>query len=391
MAIATTSSGSDSTQLNPAWAPSLSSVDGQNEQSFSTSTTNGQSVNLTSANQKTDSLDTGSTQALSDSQSVDNDDAQTEKTSQDSDFSSQSADWIDRFQSWSELGEAQSTIADTQASVSDLQQTYRQLQQVGQQLNQANSQMSNLSSRLQQLDQSLQQSGNLDTQLQPNVLTGDTTQQSYTLSSVDLLSSKPSDEQLRIYFPSSRSGVSVSISANASGQQVVDSLNDSLQKEGVQASLNSQGQLTLSADSENARKLNQPILMSGQGIRVPAGNAVTVKLTAQQSTLGQLASSLGSASTPQQKQAIQQQIQSLQQQIQQTVQQLRSYQQQVVQDSQDLVAQSGSTQTSSTELMSAYQTVRQALAQNDYSSTATTLQAQASVSRQTVVALLSTS
>jgi HAMP domain-containing protein len=300
---------------------------------------------------------------------------------------SNTAEWVARFQNWSMLGEAQATVAETQASEVALVQTYRQLSQLKNQLGQDSSQAGALSQRLRQLDQSLQQQSSLDSQLQPTVWSDSGSSQSYVLDKVDLLSAKSSNEQVRIYFPSSRSGATVALPAGSSGQTVADSLDQALQKEGIQVTLSDGGQLSFSASEGNERKLSEPILMSGQGVRVPAGNAVTVRLNAEQSTLSELADQVASADNSQQRQQVQQQIQQLQQQIQQTVQQLRTYRQQVQQQAEQQ-SRAVESDLSQGELVQSQRQLQLALGQTDYQSIASTLQAQANVTSQTVVALL---
>lgn len=300
---------------------------------------------------------------------------------------SNTAEWVAKFQNWSMLGEAQATVAETQASEVALVQTYRQLSQLKNQLGQDSAQADALSQRLRQLDQSLQQQSSLDSQLQPTVWSDSGSSQNYVLDKVDLLSAKPSHEQVRIYFPSSRSGTNVALPAGSSGQAVADSLDQALQKEGIQVTLDQSGQLSFSASEGNERKLSEPMLMSGQGVRVPAGNAVSVRLSAEKSTLSELADQVAAADSSQQRQQVQQQIQQLQQQIQQTVQQLRSYRQQV-QNQAEQQSRAVESDLSQAELVQSQRQLQLALGQTDYQSTATTLQAQANVTSQTVVALL---
>lgn len=300
---------------------------------------------------------------------------------------SNTAEWVAKFQNWSMLGEAQATIAETQASEVALGQTYRQLGQLKNQLGQESAQADALSQRLRQLDQSLQQQSSLDSQLQPTVWSESGSSQNYVLDKVDLLSAKPSNEQVRIYFPSSRSGATVALPAGSSGQTVAESLDQALQKEGIQVTLSDSGQLSFSASEGNERKLSEPMLMSGQGVRVPAGNAVTVRLSAEQSTLSELANQVAAADSSQQRQQVQQQIQQLQQQIQQTVQQLRTYRQQVQQQAEQQ-SRAVESDLSQAELVQSQRQLQLALGQTDYQSIATTLQAQATVTSQTVVALL---
>lgn len=378
----TSATPSDATALTSAWAPATDAApalqDSQASQALavtrgSTQTATDSATEAGASGEVTDSTQSSGTSGIS----------------SDTALTGQSSDWVEQFQSWSVLGEAQSTVADTQASEAGLQRAYRQLQQLNRQLDQDSSQADQLADQLQQLDQSLQQSGSLTGDLQSTALSDTGATQQYTLSKVDLLSARPSDEQLRIYFPASRSGVTVNLTAGSSGQEVADTLDSALQKEGISVDLNEAGELTFSAGSSDVRKLSQPVLMSGQGIRVPAGNAVSVRLQAQQSSLGALATAVSGASTRQQKQAVQQQIQSLQQQILQTVQQLRGYRQQVVQDSTQLAVQTLSGSSDSSSLQQSRQAVQQAIGQSDFSSVSTALQAQANLSSQTVVALLS--
>lgn len=300
---------------------------------------------------------------------------------------SSSAEWVARFQNWSQLGEAQAKISDTQASEAALLQTYRQLQLVNGQLSQQGAQADALAQQLRSLEQSVRQDGSLTEQLQPTVLSSTDESTTYLLDKVDLLSAKPSSEQLRIYFPSSRSGVSVSLPASSSGQQVVDALNQALQREGVQASLTERGQLGFTATSDNERKLSEPLLMTGQGIRVPAGNAVSVRLTAVQGTLDALADQTANASDTTERQTVQQEIRQLQQQIQSTLQQLRAYRQELLRETQYSAAVAGF--SGSGDASAASQALQQLLGQGDYQVVVTGLQAQANLSSQTVVALLS--
>ncbi len=297
------------------------------------------------------------------------------------------AEWVARFQNWSMLGDAQATVAETQASEVALIQTYRQLGQLKNQLGQDTSQANALAQNLRQLDQALQNQGTLNSQLQPEVLSDTPSDQSYVLDKGDLLAAKPTNEQVRIYFPSSRSGVTVALPAGSSGQTVATSLDQALQKEGIQVTLNESGRLSFTASEGNERKLSEPILMSGQGVRVPAGNAVSVRLSAEKSTLSELADQVETTSDSQKRQQVQQQIQQLQQQIQQTVQQLRSYRQQV-QNQAEQQSRAVESDLSQSQLLQSQRQLQSALGQTDYQSVAATLQAQANVTRQTVVALL---
>jgi len=326
-------------------------------------------------------------QAAATSRGSSQQDATTTVTSSTGTGTSNTAEWVARFQNWSMLGEAQATVAETQASEVALVQTYRQLSQLKSQLGQESAQADALSQRLRQLDQSLQQQSSLDSQLQPTVWSDSDSSQNYVLDKVDLLSAKPANEQVRIYFPSSRSGATVALPAGSSGQAVAESLDQALQKEGIQVTLGDSGQLNFSASQGHERKLSEPILMSGQGVRVPAGNAVTVRLSAERSTLAELADQVAAADSSQQRQQVQQQIQQLQQQIQQTVQQLRTYRQQV-QNQAEQQSRTVESDLSQAELVQSQRQLQLALGQTDYQSISTTLQAQANVTAQTVVALL---
>ncbi len=296
----------------------------------------------------------------------------------------QSSDWVNQFQSWSALADAQAALTDSQLGEAALLSTYRQLLQTSQQLSQASTQMTALSQQLQQLDQQISAQGSLSAQLQPTVMGGEAGRRGYVLDKVDLLSARPSDEQMRIYFPASRSGVSVSLPADSAGQTVAETLNSALQKEGIRVDLSGQGQLRFSATGADERKLSQPILMTGQGIRVPAGNAVSVSLRAEPSALGQLAQTLAGGDNGQ-RQAAQQQVNGLLAQIQQTLTALRGYRQNLLQQVQSLSAQQLAGSEQAGALVGS---LGQALGQGSYQQVATSLQAQANLSSQAVVALL---
>src|SRR5690606_35189330 len=80
----------------------------------------------------------------------------------------------------------------------------------------------------------------------------------------------------------------------------------------ISVSADNQQQLYFSTEARNARKLQEPWLLTGQGVRVAAGNPVSVALQPTDSVLTQLSNAAGKADNVQ---AYQQQIQLVQQQL----------------------------------------------------------------------------
>lgn len=129
---------------------------------------------------------------------------------------------------------------------------------------------------------------------------------------IDLLSERRQSEQVSILLGRSGSAVSISLPAGQSAEQNLHTVQQAFARQQISVGTDTQQQLYFSAEARDARKLQEPWLISGQGVRVAAGNPVSVKLQAADSTLTQLGKAATSADNVQ---AYSQQIQQAQQQL----------------------------------------------------------------------------
>ena len=290
---------------------------------------------------------------------------------------------FERLGSWSLVGAAQQKISETQSSEQALAMAYRQLKQLERQLSQSQQVSSQLQQQIADLDSEIaNKESALSGDLTPKVLQNSPPSNAYVLDKVDLLSAKPSSEKLQLFFPSSSSAVSIDLPAGESGDQLVSRLNQGLAKEQISVSVNNEGALVFSTTAENSRKLDEPVFFSGEGIRVPAGNPVAIKLSPEKSELTKLNDGLSQGEGAQE----QQRLQKLLSNIEQSMRELKQYRRQMLAQLEKVKARTA--EMSEDELNRLQQELQQQLSQGDFSQGYSALVTQANVSRQGVVALL---
>ena len=291
---------------------------------------------------------------------------------------------LERLSNWSLIGATQQKIADAQGSEQALLQVYRQLKQLERQLSQSQQAGSQIREQLAKLDQELAgDEGPLNSDLTPKLLDDQPSRRQYRLDKVDLLTPKASAEKVRLFFPSAGQGVNVEIAANSRGEQVVDQLQQALADTPLQVSRNDQGQLLFSVPSGDARWLDEPVLFSGEGIRVPAGNPVSIKLSAEQGELTKLGDGLSRGESRQE----QQRLQKLLGTIESSMRELKKYRRQMLAQLERVKERT--TQVNEQELQQLQQELQRQLSAGDFQQGYSALVTQANVSRQDVVALLS--
>lgn len=309
--------------------------------------------------------------------------AQTSATTASSPVRSVRLPQFERLGSWSLVGAAQQKISETQSSEQALAMAYRQLKQLERQLSQSQQVSSQLRQQIADLDSEIaNKESSLSSDLTPKVLQNSPSSNSYVLDKVDLLSAKPSSEKLQLFFPSSSSAVSIDLPAGESGDQLVNRLNQGLAKEQISVSVNNEGSVVFSTTAENSRKLDEPVFFSGEGIRVPAGNPVAIKLSPEKSELSKLNDGLSQGESDQE----QQRLQKLLSNIEQSMRELKQYRRQMLAQLEKV--KSRTAEMSEDELNRLQQELQQQLSQGDFSQGYSALVTQANVSRQGVVALL---
>ena len=295
-----------------------------------------------------------------------------------------SLDGISHFHDWQILGDTQSRLSGAQASEFATMQLYRQLTSFSSALGKTSTEL--LANQLKQWEGQLQAQGSLDNQLQPGVLQKNGIQQHYLLEKIDLLVSRPKDEQIAFFFRDTRTSVSTTLPAQAGKAEVLLRLQTALAREGIQVRLNSTGQLELGISNTDRQKLERPVLLSGEGYRIPAGNPLAIRLQPVDGLLTQLATQLLGL-TPQQLPAFGQEIENIRKRLKFNISTLRKHRQQLLSELQSHAFDFEETETEA-EFLAAQQAIRELLQSEHYRTTSNNLAAQANLSRKNVIALL---
>lgn len=125
--------------------------------------------------------------------------------------------------------------------------------------------------------------GNLDVEARPP-------SGAFILKRIDLLKARPESESLLIRLPNG--GLSrLDYTEGQSMESNFQMVSKELSEHGLASSISEAGELRVTGPKSN---LESPWMFQGQGVRVPAGNAVNIKLTPEQDELGRLAVSLTS-------------------------------------------------------------------------------------------------
>jgi hypothetical protein len=295
-----------------------------------------------------------------------------------------SNDSISHYHDWYVLGETQSHLSDAQASEFATLQLFRQLGAFTSALGQTST--DRLASQLKQWESQLQSQTSLDNQLQPGVLQKSGIQQFFTLEKVDLLVSRPKDEQVGFFFRDTRTTVSLTLPANASKAELLLRLQTALGREGIQVRLNNAGQLELGINSADRQKLDRPVLLSGEGYRIPAGNPLAIKLQPVEGLLTQLANQLLGLNAAQLS-AFSQEIEVVRKRLKFNISRLRKYRKQLL-DELEAHAFDFDAADNEPDLQFSQQLIRELLQSDHYRTTSTNLAAQTNLSRKNVIALL---
>lgn len=115
-------------------------------------------------------------------------------------------------------------------------------------------------------------------------------------SRIDLLTTRPQSEHITILIGRTGATVSLSLLAGASAEANLQHIQEAFARHQISVYLNAQQQLEFSALEAQKRKLEENWLLSGEGVRVAAGNPVSISLSLPLCRLGRLLQQL----TPQQ-------------------------------------------------------------------------------------------
>lgn len=283
-----------------------------------------------------------------------------------------------RLQRWSDLGGMQLKFSQFKSAEGSLGCIYRELVNVNMMLDRKVHNPEKMATRIRQLDS--QVSSTLTAKLQPKVMKAETDRPDYVLKSVNLLAKKPA-ETMSMVLPSAGKSVSFHIPAYAEPGQIVDSINKSLAPIDIKVSTNREQNLVFSPNQSQRRALDEPVLFSGEGIRVPAGNPVPVQMVLQGGALAVLADTIESNyNKTSDNKEVSDQVRQVQTDIRHTIVQLRYYM--------DQIRNKPSSQSESIDISSVESDLSRLLRDGDFGSRLTSLLAQANISRDTAVSLL---
>ena len=142
------------------------------------------------------------------------------------------------------------------------------------------------------------------------------------------------------------------------------------------------GKLELSVAEPHRRKLDEPVLIRGEGIRIPAGNPIPVQFKPRAGALTHMAEGIAKGEIRQERQRLQKVLGE----IEQSVRELKQFRQKMVLQLDKVKARSQNLKQE--ELAQLQSSLAARLSQGGYMGTMSGLLAQANVTRQGVVALL---
>jgi hypothetical protein len=291
---------------------------------------------------------------------------------------------IVRMDRWALIGVVQQRIAHAQGGEQALNLVRGELKRLEQQWGQRTQTGDNVANRLKMLeDKVVQPRGPLTGALKPKLLASASDMQThFSADHLDLLSAKTSSERLVFSFPQSSSAVEVTLPAGSRDAEVVARLDRALAKEHIRARLNELGKLELSVAEPHRRKLDEPVLLRGEGSRIPAGNPVPVQFKPKAGQLTQLADGIGKGDIRQERQRLKQMLGE----VEQSVRELKQFRQKMVKQLDRVKARGQS--LAQEDLQRLQSGLSSTLQRGGYMGTMSGLLAQANVSRQGVVALL---
>ncbi len=235
---------------------------------------------------------------------------------------------IIRMDRWALIGAAQQRIAHAQSGEQALNLVWGELKRLERQLGQRDLATSDVTNRLKMLEEKVTQPrGPLTDELKPRLIaSAQELRPRFSAEHLDLLSAKNSTERLVFSFPQSNSAVEVTIPAGAREGEVVTMLDRALRKEHIQARLNELGKLELSVAEPHRRKLDEPVLIRGEGIRIPAGNPIPVQFKPKSGQLTRMAEGITKGEIRQE----QQRLKRVLGEIEHSVRELKQFRQKMV-------------------------------------------------------------
>ena len=197
---------------------------------------------------------------------------------------------------WSLRGTLSQQLAKAEQSESSIRNLYMGLEKLAQQLStQAATakpqtmQQRSIKSQLNTLQATAgDKKSGLDAQLRAEDTSRPVTRQ--LNASVDLLSVRPHDENIQLIMGRSGKSLNLSLPANQTERENLASVRSTFAKQQINVEVNRENKLLFTAQKSNAAPLQEPWILTGQGVRVAAGNPISVQLSDIKNPLDELAS-----------------------------------------------------------------------------------------------------
>lgn len=282
---------------------------------------------------------------------------------------------VQRHSQWVLLSQAQSQLARLQGTERSLIASYRELASLSRELERSGSETHQLAQRVRRLKARLEREGQMDGNLQPRQIPA---RANYILDRIDLLRPREQNERLNIRLPNG-AHIALQIPAGGNPRDTLTQLSTQLRRHDIEVSDNGRGQLRLSGTAE---LLSSPWLFQGQGVRVPAGNPVTIQLAEEDDQLKQLADGLERSDSSQERQRLRALLANLEQQRRE----LENQRQELLRKVAQLRAEAKASDADAHSELS--ESLKKTLKDGDFILQLNALLAQATLSRMSVVALL---
>ncbi|WP_334021386.1 hypothetical protein [Alteromonas sp. S015] len=196
---------------------------------------------------------------------------------------------------WALSAELNRRVAMTEHTEQAIRRIYAQIESIRRELSQATNsnvsseQTSSIAREVWEIESTLASSG-LSSQLS---LASNSVHTAKLSEQIDLLSQRSQGERLQVLLGRSGRAVNLLIPPGQDADTTFSALESAFHRHGVSLGRETNGQLTFSVPQEHSQILREPWSFLGSGIRVAAGNPVSIELAPQQSEMRQLLESVG--------------------------------------------------------------------------------------------------
>jgi hypothetical protein len=202
---------------------------------------------------------------------------------------------VDVLSRWSIRGKLSQALAQAEYSEATLRQMYNALSDLARKLNTQTasakpnfSQKNDVQSTIESMQKLATQPGSgLNKQL--NLSSKSDVSVRQLNANIDLLSARPHDEKINLLMGRSGKSVVLNLPANQGEAKNLTSIQDAFSRQDINVELGRNNHLLFSTTKENAGLLDETWIMSGEGVRVAAGNPISVPLAEPSNQLEQLA------------------------------------------------------------------------------------------------------